>query len=419
MVADSLTVDPSQLWTLPLDVKSIKNDYPIFQKKWANGSFCYLDSAATSQTPIQVIDAVAEYYSDYNANVHRSIYAIGEKATKAYESAREKVSQFIGAEESRSVVFTRGTTESINLVAYAWGRHNLKKGDEILITEMEHHSNLVPWQLVARDMGATLKTIPFRTDGTLENVETYFNENTKIVSVIHQSNVLGTVNPVDEIISLAKSVGAITLIDAAQSVPHSPVDVSSLECDFLAFSGHKMLGPTGVGVLYGKLNLLEEMEPFLAGGEMIREVTFEKSTWNDVPWKFEAGTPNIAQVIGLGSAVDYLSEIGMDKINAHETAISNYAVEKLNEIDEVTIYGNPPKRGGVVTFNLHNIHPHDVAQLLDKEGVAIRAGHHCAQPLMDKLGVTATARASFYLYNDLEDIDKLVAALIKSLDFLQ
>ena len=418
MVADSLTVEPSQLWTLPLDVKSIRNDYPIFQKKWANGSFCYLDSAATSQTPIQVIDAVAEYYSDYNANVHRSIYAIGEKATKAYESAREKVSQFIGAEESRSVVFTRGTTESINLVAYAWGRHNLKKGDEILITEMEHHSNLVPWQLVARDMGATLKTIPFRTDGTLENVETYFNENTKIVSVIHQSNVLGTVNPVDEIISLAKSVGAVTLIDAAQSVPHSPVDVSSLECDFLAFSGHKMLGPTGVGVLYGKLNLLEEMEPFLAGGEMIREVTFEKSTWNDVPWKFEAGTPNIAQVIGLGSAVDYLSEIGMEKINAHETAISNYAVEKLNEIDEVTIYGNPPKRGGVVTFNLHNIHPHDVAQLLDKEGVAIRAGHHCAQPLMDKLGVTATARASFYLYNDLEDIDKLVVALIKSLDFL-
>ena len=419
MVADSLTVEPSQLWTLPLDVKSIRNDYPIFQKKWANGSFCYLDSAATSQTPIQVIDAVAEYYSDYNANVHRSIYAIGEKATKAYESAREKVSQFIGAEESRSVVFTRGTTESINLVAYAWGRHNLKKGDEILITEMEHHSNLVPWQLVARDMGATLKTIPFRKDGTLENVETYFNENTKIVSVIHQSNVLGTVNPVDEIISLAKSVGAVTLIDAAQSVPHSPVDVSSLECDFLAFSGHKMLGPTGVGVLYGKLNLLEEMEPFLTGGEMIREVTFEKSTWNDVPWKFEAGTPNIAQVIGLGSAVDYLSKIGMDKINAHETAISNYAVEKLNEIDEVTIYGNPPKRGGVVTFNLHNIHPHDVAQLLDKEGVAIRAGHHCAQPLMDKLGVTATARASFYLYNDLEDIDKLVAALIKSLDFLQ
>jgi len=418
MVADSLTIEPSQLWALPLDVKSIRNDYPIFQKKWANGSFCYLDSAATSQTPRQVVESVTEYYSDYNANVHRSIYAIGEKATKAYESAREKVSQFIGAEESRSVVFTRGTTEAINLVAYAWGRHNLKKGDEILITEMEHHSNLVPWQLVARDMGATLKTIPFRTDGTLENVETYFNENTKIVSVIHQSNVLGTVNPVDEIISLAKSVGAVTLIDAAQSVPHSPVDVSSLDCDFLAFSGHKMLGPTGVGVLYGKLNLLEEMEPFLTGGEMIREVTFEKSTWNDVPWKFEAGTPNIAQVIGLGSAVDYLSEIGLDKINAHETAISNYAVEKLNEIDEVTIYGNPPKRGGVVTFNLHNIHPHDLAQLLDKEGVAIRAGHHCAQPLMDKLGVTATARASFYLYNDLEDIDKLVAALIKSLDFL-
>ena len=419
MVTESLTVDPSQLWTLPLDVKKIRKDYPIFQKKGGGGPFCYLDSAATSQTPIQVIDAVAEYYSDYNANVHRSIYAIGEKATRAYESARERVSQFIGAEESQSVVFTRGTTEAINLVAYAWGRHNLKKGDEILITEMEHHSNLVPWQLVARDMGATLITIPFRSDGTLEDAETYFNENTKIVSVIHQSNVLGTVNPVDEIISLAKSVGAVTLIDAAQSVPHSPVDVSSLGCDFLAFSGHKMLGPTGVGVLYGKLNLLEEMEPFLSGGEMIKAVTFEKSTWNDVPWKFEAGTPNIAQVIGLGSAVDYLSEIGMDKIKAHETTISNYALEKLNEIDEVTIYGTAPKRGGVVTFNLHNIHPHDLAQLLDKEGVAIRAGHHCAQPLMDKLGVTATARASFYLYNDLEDIDRLVAAIIKSMDFLK
>ena len=419
MVTESLTVDPSQLWTLPLDVKKIRKDYPIFQKKGGDGPFCYLDSAATSQTPIQVIDAVAQYYSDYNANVHRSIYAIGEKATRAYESARERVSQFIGAEESQSVVFTRGTTEAINLVAYAWGRHNLKKGDEILITEMEHHSNLVPWQLVARDMGATLITIPFRSDGTLEDAETYFNENTKIVSVIHQSNVLGTVNPVDEIISLAKSVGAVTLIDAAQSVPHSPVDVSSLGCDFLAFSGHKMLGPTGVGVLYGKLNLLEEMEPFLSGGEMIKAVTFEKSTWNDVPWKFEAGTPNIAQVIGLGSAVDYLSEIGMDKINVHETTISNYALEKLNEIDEVTIYGTAPKRGGVVTFNLHNIHPHDLAQLLDKEGVAIRAGHHCAQPLMDKLGVTATARASFYLYNDLEDIDRLVAAIIKSMDFLK
>ena len=419
MIVESATVEPSAVRSLPLDVAKIRSDFPIFHNRLAYEPFSYLDSAATSQTPRQVVESVTEYYSDYNANVHRSIYAIGEKATKAYESAREKVSQFIGAEESRSVVFTRGTTEAINLVAYAWGRHNLKKGDEILITEMEHHSNLVPWQLVARDMGATLKTIPFRTDGTLENVETYFNENTKIVSVIHQSNVLGTVNPVNEIISLAKSVGAVTLIDAAQSVPHSPVDVSSLECDFLAFSGHKMLGPTGVGVLYGKLNLLEEMEPFLTGGEMIREVTFDKSTWNDVPWKFEAGTPNIAQVIGLGSAVDYLSKIGMDKINAHETAISNYAVEKLNEIDEVTIYGNPPKRGGVVTFNLHNIHPHDLAQLLDKEGVAIRAGHHCAQPLMDKLGVTATARASFYLYNDLEDIDKLVAALIKSLDFLQ
>ena len=419
MMAESATVEPSAVRSLPLDVAKIRSDFPIFHNRLAYEPFSYLDSTATSQTPRQVVESVTEYYSDYNANVHRAIYAIGEKATQAYESARKKISQFIGAEETRSVVFTRGTTEAINLVAYAWARHNLREGDEILITEMEHHSNLVPWQLAARETGSTLKYISFGSEGTLENIESYFTERTKIVSVIHQSNVFGTVNPVERIISLAKSVGAITLIDAAQSVPHFSVDVSSLDCDFLAFSGHKMLGPTGVGVLYGKLNLLEEMEPFLAGGEMIREVTFEKSTWNDVPWKFEAGTPNIAQVIGLGSAVDYLSEIGMEKINAHETAISNYAVEKLNEIDEVTIYGNPPKRGGVVTFNLHNIHPHDVAQLLDKEGVAIRAGHHCAQPLMDKLGVTATARASFYLYNDLEDIDKLVAALIKSLDFLQ
>ena len=418
-MCETSTIVSSATQSLSLNVANIRGDFPIFQSLSADEPFTYLDSAATSQTPRQVVEAVNEYYSEYNANVHRAIYAVGEKATKAYESAREKISRFIGAEETRSVIFTRGTTEAINLVAYGWGRHNLKKGDEILITEMEHHSNLVPWQLAARDTGAILKIIPFRADGTLEDAETYFNENTKIVSMIHQSNVFGTVNPVDKIIPLAKSVGAVTLIDAAQSVPHFPVDVSLLECDFLAFSGHKMLGPTGVGVLYGKPELLEKMEPFLTGGEMIQTVTLEKSTWNDVPWKFEAGTPNIAQAIGLGSAVNYLSEIGMDTIHDHEMAITKYALEKLNEIEELTIFGNPPERGGVVTFNVQNIHPHDLAQLLDRDNVAIRAGHHCAQPIMEKLDVTATARASFYLYNDLDDVDRLVAAVKKSMDFLR
>ena len=419
MIVESATVEPSAVRSLPLDVAKIRSDFPIFHNRLAYEPFSYLDSAATSQTPRQVVESVTEYYSDYNANVHRAIYAIGEKATQAYESSRERVSRFIGAEESRSVVFTRGTTEAINLVAYAWARHNLREGDEILITEMEHHSNLVPWQLAARDTGSTLKYIPFGSEGTLENIESYFTERTKIVSVIHQSNVFGTVNPVERIISLAKSVGALTLIDAAQSVPHFSVDVSSLDCDFLAFSGHKMLGPTGVGVLYGKPDLLEQMEPFLGGGEMIQTVTLEESTWNDVPWKFEAGTPNIAQAIGLGAAVDFLSEIGMDTIHEHEKIITDYALKKLSEVEEVTIYGTPSERGGVITFNLESVHPHDLAQILDRDGVAIRAGHHCAQPIMEKLGIVATARASFYLYNDFEDVDRLLASVEKSIDFLR
>jgi cysteine desulfurase/selenocysteine lyase len=400
-----------------LDVKNIREDFPIFTERADN--FVYLDSSATTLKPQTVIDAVADYYSKYSANVHRSIYSIGEKATAEYEGSRKKVADLINA-DYHSVIFTRGTTESINLVAYAWARNNLKPGDEILLTEMEHHSNLIPWQICSQETGAVLKFIPFNEDGTLDlsDPEKWFTNKTKLVAVIHQSNVFGTVNPIKDIIKLAKSVSAVTLIDAAQSVPHQKVDVQDLDCDFLAFSGHKMLGPTGVGVLYGKPELLEEMPPFLGGGEMIKTVSLNDSTWNDIPWKFEAGTPNIAQAIGLGSAIDYINEIGLDKIHEHEQDILTYALEKMQKIPEVNIYGSADERGAVISFNLENIHPHDLSQLLDNDGIAIRAGHHCAQPIMKKLGVSATGRASFYLYNSKEDVDRLCESLVKTVKFM-
>jgi cysteine desulfurase/selenocysteine lyase len=400
-----------------LDVKNIREDFPIFTERADN--FVYLDSSATTLKPQTVIDAVADYYSKYSANVHRSIYSIGEKATAEYEGSRKKVADLINA-DYHSVIFTRGTTESINLVAYAWARNNLKPGDEILLTEMEHHSNLIPWQICSQETGAVLKFIPFNEDGTLDlsDPEKWFTNKTKLVAVIHQSNVFGTVNPIKDIIKLAKSVSAVTLIDAAQSVPHQKVDVQDLDCDFLAFSGHKMLGPTGVGVLYGKPELLEEMPPFLGGGEMIKTVSLNDSTWNDIPWKFEAGTPNIAQAIGLGSAIDYINEIGLDKIHEHEQDILTYALEKMQKIPEVNIYGSADERGAVISFNLKNIHPHDLSQLLDNDGIAIRAGHHCAQPIMKKLGVSATGRASFYLYNSKEDVDRLCESLVKTVKFM-
>ncbi len=400
-----------------LDVKNIREDFPIFTERADN--FVYLDSSATTLKPQTVIDAVADYYSKYSANVHRSIYSIGEKATEKYEGSRSKVAKLINA-NSNSIIFTRGTTESINLVAYTWARKNLKSGDEILLTEMEHHSNLIPWQLCAEETGAVLKFIPFNEDGTLDlsDPEKWFTNKTKLVAVIHQSNVFGTVNPIKDIIKLAKGVGAVTLIDAAQSVPHQKVDVQDLDCDFLAFSGHKMLGPTGVGVLYGKPEILEEMPPFMGGGEMIRTVSLNESTWNDIPWKFEAGTPNIAQAIGLGSAIDYINEIGLDKIHEHEQDILTYALEKMQKIPEVNIYGSADERGAVISFNLKNIHPHDLSQLLDNDGIAIRAGHHCAQPIMKKLGVSATGRASFYLYNSKEDVDRLCESLVKTVKFM-
>ena len=400
-----------------LDVKNIREDFPIFTERADN--FVYLDSSATTLKPQTVIDAVADYYSKYSANVHRSIYSIGEKATAEYEGSRKKVADLINA-DYHSVIFTRGTTESINLVAYAWARNNLKPGDEILLTEMEHHSNLIPWQICSQETGAVLKFIPFNEDGTLDlsDPEKWFTNKTKLVAVIHQSNVFGTVNPIKDIIKLAKSVSAVTLIDAAQSVPHQKVDIQDLDCDFLAFSGHKMLGPTGVGVLYGKPEILEEMPPFMGGGEMIRTVSLNESTWNDIPWKFEAGTPNIAQAIGLGSAIDYINEIGLDKIHEHEQDILTYALEKMQKIPEVNIYGSADERGAVISFNLENIHPHDLSQLLDNDGIAIRAGHHCAQPIMKKLGVSATGRASFYLYNSKEDVDRLCESLVKTVKFM-
>ncbi len=400
------------------DVQKIRSDFPIFSDK----SLIYLDSAATTQKPKQVIDAVSNFYSNSNANVHRGIYDLSMKATEAYHSARQKVADFINVPDWRSIIFTGGTTESINLVAYSWARKNLKNGDEILITEMEHHSNIVPWQLVAEESGIILNYIPINTNGTLDlnNLDKLITNKTKLVSVIHQSNVFGTINPIKEIIDHAKKVGALTFIDAAQSIPHSHVDVQDLDCDFLAFSGHKMLGPTGIGVFYGKTELLNTMAPFMGGGDMINSVTMTKSTWNDIPYKFEAGTPNIAQAIGLGAAIDYINEIGLTNIHDYVKHLLNIALEKLRTIDGLTIYGHQVgESSSVISFNLEEVHPHDLAQFLDQDGIAVRAGHHCAQPIMDKLGVSSTIRASFYLYNTEEEIDKLCASLKKTANFFR
>ncbi|MCS7187311.1 MAG: cysteine desulfurase, partial [Armatimonadota bacterium] len=342
-------------------------------------------------------------------------------ATSAYEAAREKIAKFINAPSKDCIVFTRGTTEAINLVAYSWGWANLREGDEILLTEMEHHSNIVPWQLIAERTGAKIKVVPITDDGLLDldEFERLLSERVKIVAVTHVSNVLGTINPVREICSKAHEAGAVVLVDGAQAAPHMPVDVQAIGCDFYAFSGHKMCGPTGIGVLYGRKELLEAMPPFLGGGEMIRTVTFERTTFNGVPHKFEAGTPAIAQAIGLGAAVDYLTKIGMEQIRSHEVELVEYALERLKEIDEITIYGNAPleQRGGVIAFNIGDIHPHDLATFLDTQGICIRAGHHCAQPLMRRLNVAATARASFYLYNTPDEVDALVEALRKAVKF--
>lgn len=401
-----------------MNVKELRQLFPILDQQVDGKPLVYLDSAATSQKPLPVIEAIDNYYRQYNSNVHRGVHTLGTKATDAYEGAREKVRRFIGAASTEEIIFTRGTTTAINLVAASYGRANVREGDEIVITYMEHHSNIIPWQQVAKQTGATLKYIPLQPDGTirLEDVEQTVTPNTKIVAVMHVSNVLGTINPVKEIARIAHKNGAVVVVDGAQSTPHMKVDVQDIDCDFYAFSGHKMCGPTGIGVLYGKKRLLEQMEPVEFGGEMIDFVGLYESTWKELPWKFEGGTPIIAGAIGLGAAIDFLEQIGLDHIAEHEHRLAQYALEQLATIDGLTIYG-PKERAGLVTFNIDGVHPHDVATVLDAEGIAVRAGHHCAQPLMKWLNVTATARASFYLYNTEEEIDALVSALKKTKEY--
>jgi len=404
--------------TPSLDVAKIRQDFPILERRVHDKQLVFLDSAASSQKPLAVIDAMDHYYRTTHANVHRGVHTLSEEATELYEGARKKVAKFIHAKSSREIIYTRNTTESINLVAFTWGRTNLLAGDEILLTESEHHSNIVPWQMVAKETGAKLRYIPVDARGYLDTsaLDTLLTKQTKIVGIAAMSNVLGTIMPIAEVIERAHAVGALVLIDGAQSVPHLPTDVQALDCDFMAFSGHKMCGPTGIGVLWGRRDLLEAMPPFMGGGDMIRKVTFEGAEWNELPWKFEAGTPAIAEAIGLGVAVDYLSALGMDAVRAHERDIIAYALDRLAEIPGLTLIGpdDPDQRGGVATFTLDNIHPHDLADILDHEGIAIRAGHHCAQPLHQKLGIPASSRASFYVYTLREEIDQLVDGLYKA-----
>ncbi|AIK36417.1 cysteine desulfurase [Bacillus pseudomycoides] len=401
-----------------MDIHEIRKQFPILDQKVNGKQLVYFDSAATSQKPIQVIETLERYYKEYNSNVHRGVHTLGTKATDAYEGAREKVRKFINAKSMEEVIFTRGTTTALNTVAASYGRENVKEGDEIVISYMEHHSNIIPWQQVAKKTGATLKYLPLQPDGTisLEDARQTITPNTKIVSIMYVSNVLGTINPVKEIAEIAHQNGAIMVVDGAQSTPHMKVDVQDLNCDFYALSAHKMCGPTGVGVLYGKKELLDNMEPIEFGGEMIDFVDLQDSTWKELPWKFEAGTPIIGNAIGLGAAIDFLEEIGLDNIEKHEHELAQYALERLSEVDGVTIYG-PKHRAGLVTFNIDEVHPHDVATVLDVEGIAVRAGHHCAQPLMKWLKASSTARASFYLYNTKEEIDTFVEALTKTKEY--
>ena len=404
---------PSSSTPVPLDVDSVRRDFPILSRQIHGLPLVYLDSASSSQKPLAVIEAMQHYYATNHANIHRGVYVLSEEATLAYEQAHDKVARFINAEFAE-VVFTKNTTEALNLVAYAWGLHNLQEGDEVVLSQLEHHSNIVPWQQLARHTGATVRYIRIDSQGHLdmEHAASLIGPRTKIVSVTQVSNVLGTINPVSELGQMAHAHGALLCVDGAQSIPHMAVDVRALDCDFFAFSGHKMLGPTGIGGLYGKRALLESMEPFLFGGDMISEVTFEGASWNELPWKFEAGTPPIAQGVGLGVAVEYLQKLGMQAIHAHEKALVSYALEQMQHVQDLEYYGpQTAERGGVVSFNLPGIHPHDMASILDQHGVAIRGGHHCAMPLMRVLGVNGTCRASFYVYNTTDEIDILIEAI--------
>ena len=403
------------------DIDRIRGDFPILGRQVYGLPLAYLDNASTSQKPRSVIQALVDYYEGYNSNVHRGVHALSMEATERYDQARAKVAGFIGAPQPENIVWTRGTTESINLVAYTWARENISTGDAIVVSQMEHHSNIVTWQRVAREQDAELRVIPLTEAGTLDisRLDDYLDERVKLLAICHSSNSLGTINPVKELTERAHAIGARVLIDGAQSVPHMPVNVAELDCDFLAFSGHKMLGPTGIGALYAKPEILEETEPFMRGGDMVLEVWNDRATWNDVPNKFEAGTPNIADAIAMGAAVDYLSNLGMDNVREHEKALTRYALERFREFEDLDVLGPPDveQRGGVLPFDSGELHPHDLGTFLDRSGVAIRTGHHCTMPLMRSLGIVATARASFYLYNTEEEIDRLAESVRDALRY--
>ena len=404
-----------------IDITKIRSDFPILSRLVNGVPLVYLDNAATSHKPASVIKSLVDYYENYNSNVHRGVHTLSMEATDSVENARSKIARFINAREPESIIWTRNTTESINIVARSWASQHLGPGDEIVTTRMEHHSNLVPWQQVARETGATIRFLEMTDDGSLDlsKVDSVISTKTKLLTLVHMSNSLGTINPVKELCAKARSVGATVLIDGAQSVPHMPVDVQDLDCDFLAFSGHKMLGPTGIGVLYAKQHLQAQMEPFLTGGEMVLQVSYEKATWNDLPMRFEAGTPNIADAIGLGAAVDYLENIGMDHVRSHEMDITRYALNSFNEIEELEVFGplDHKVRGGVISFHSSDVHAHDFGTVLDQRGIAIRTGHHCTMPLMHTLDVAATARAGFYIYNTEEEVDLLVNAVKEALRY--
>ena len=404
-----------------LDVRKVRRDFPILERTVYGKPLVYLDNAATSQKPASVVRALTEYYEQYNSNVHRGVHALSMEATDRYEDARVKVANFIGAPSAETVVWTRNVTEAINLVAYSWASENVREGESIVTTQMEHHSNLVPWQRVAEANGAELIIIPLNRDGTLDlsNIDSIVTPRTRLLAFTQMSNTLGTINPTEELIAKARAVGATVLVDAAQSVPHMPVDVMEMDCDFLGFSGHKMLGPTGIGALYAKPEILEEMEPFLTGGEMVLQVWNERATWNALPMRFEAGTPNIADAIALGAAVDYLQELGMENVREHEKEITAYALSRFREIEELDVYGpdDPEIRGAIFSFHSDSVHPHDLGTFLDREGIAIRTGHNCTMPLMREMGIAATARASFYVYNLEEEVDFLVDTLKAALRY--
>jgi cysteine desulfurase/selenocysteine lyase len=403
----------------PFDVERVREDFPILQEVVHGKPLVYLDNAATSQKPLAVLEAMEHFYRHECSNVHRGVHLLSERATRAYEGARMKVREFIGAAEDREIVFVRGTTEALNLVAWSYGRANVGRGDEVLITTMEHHSNIVPWQMLCEEKGARLRVAPINDAGELlmDEFEKLLSPQTKVVSVAHVSNALGTVNPVKEIARLARRAGAAVVVDGAQAAPHLRLNVRELDCDFYALSGHKLFGPTGIGVLYGKAGLLEVMPPYQGGGDMISSVTFERTTYNVIPFKFEAGTPYIAGAIGLGAAIDYLEKLGLENVAQYEHDLLNYATERIARVPGVRLIGTAREKAGVISFEMEGIHPHDVGTVLDREGVAIRTGHHCAQPVMQRFGVAATARASFSFYNTREDVDRLVQGLEKAREF--